>query len=92
MKLSYWLIKHAADDSKSIRGRTRREVELTHARLDATGEVSSSDFEAPIKIVAEYKDGFELMVRIRSGELQETAAPKHKKGQEGEQKHHPARI
>lgn len=69
MKLSYWCIPHVKHPTISIRTRTRREGELDFVRQEARGEMDKDKYHEPRKVVIEYKDGFDLMTKISSGEF-----------------------
>lgn len=76
MKLNYWIKPHLEDASKSLRARTKGEVEITFAKGEGAGKLNVADFGDSRKVTVEYKDGYDLMTKLRDGTLSEVATTK----------------
>ena len=73
MKLNYWIKPHNTDKSKSLRARTKGEVEIAFAKGEGAGKFNVDEFGASRKVTVEYKDGYDLMTQLRDGTLSEVA-------------------
>ena len=73
MKLNYWIKPHNTDKTKSLRARTKGEVEIAFAKGEGAGKFNVDEFGASRKVTVEYKDGYDLMTQLRDGTLSEVA-------------------
>jgi hypothetical protein len=71
MKLNYWIKPHKTDTKQTLRGRTKGEVEIAFAKGEGAGKFNADNFNASFKVTVDYKDGYDLMTKLRDETLSE---------------------